>query len=375
MEDRRRPLACYRMRCTKFHCEKSVDRLDIVFLSARSTPPLRLGGIPSLQFSDFGAIDQSRNCCRIGDMASADLLNIGMGGGGADWADEADGIDSGNPIPPREVIEGPDGVKTITEYGVSDEGYLQKTIRVVKLSEITRSVSKTVAARKHWKKFGDCAGKPEGVERGISTVSVDEIHMEWIEHATDDADEEEEADYASMAAKDIQGMLRMERFKRRQEERRHGVANWAQLMALEASQRNPGEAPPPGMEPVAGAGAAPGGKYVPPSRRGGAGATMGESMYGRDDSTTVRVSNLSKGTTEADLEELCMPFGETRRIFLSRDRDTNESKGFAFVTFRSQGDAAKCIEKLNGYGYDHLILSVEWSKPREPREGDAVRRN
>jgi translation initiation factor 3 subunit G len=268
----------------------------------------------------------------------------------ADWADYDDGAP--NAIPPREVVSGPDGVQTITEYGMSDEGFLSKTVKVVKVSQITRTVSKAVAARKHWKKFGDCAGKPDGLERGISTVSVDEIFMEWVELANAGEEEEEEADYASMAARDIQGMLRMERMKRRMEERKKGVANWAQLMALEATQRNPGEAPAPGMRGgESGGGSAPGGKYVPPSKRSGAGgaSVMGESMYGRDDSTTVRVSNLSTATTEADLEELCNAFGETRRIYLSRDRDTNESKGFAFVTFREKRDAQQTIDKLNGY--------------------------
>eukprot|EP00173_Palmaria_palmata_P004995 Plantae.Rhodophyta-Palmaria_palmata.ctg798.p1 GENE.Plantae.Rhodophyta-Palmaria_palmata.ctg798~~Plantae.Rhodophyta-Palmaria_palmata.ctg798.p1 ORF type:complete len:112 (-),score=15.72 Plantae.Rhodophyta-Palmaria_palmata.ctg798:387-692(-) len=101
---------------------------------------------------------------------------------------------------------------------------------------------------------------------------------------------------------------------------------------------------------------------------------MGTSMYGDNDSMTVRISNLSTATTEADLEELCQPFGETRRIYLSRDRDTNESRGFAFVTFREKSHAQRTIDKLNGFGYDHLILSVEWSKPREPKEGEPVRR-
>lgn len=266
----------------------------------------------------------------------------------ADWADFDDGLS--NPIPPREVVEGPDGVKTITEYGMSDEGYLSKTVKVVKVSQITRTVSKAVAARKHWTKFGECKGKPDGLERGISTVSVDEIFMEWMEQANAEEEEEEEADYASMAAKDIQGMLRMERMKRRMEERKKGVANWAQLMALEAQQRNPDEGPAPGMRGDGGGGGMVGGKYVPPSKRSGAGggAVMGTSMYGDSDSMTVRISNLSAATTEADLEELCMPFGETRRIYLSRDRDTNESRGFAFVTFREKRHAELTIEKLNG---------------------------
>ena len=92
-------------------------------------------------------------------------------------------------------------------------------------------------------------------------------------------------------------------------------------------------------------------------------------MYSRDDSATVRVSNISSRTSEADLMVLFGHYGSIRRIFLSKDKITQESKGFAFVAYHRVGDARKCIEKLDGYGYDHLILRVEWSKPKEPREG------
>lgn len=267
----------------------------------------------------------------------------------ADWADDV-GATSG--IPPREVVEGPDGVKTVTDYGMSDDGFLSTTVKVLQVRQIERTVSKAVAARKQWTKFGDVKGKPPGLERGISTVSVDEIFMEFTEAQAGGDEEEEEVDLRAQAAHDIQSRLKMERFRTRADERKKGVANWAQLMSLEASQRNGGEdAPAPGMREGDG-GASAGGRYVPPSKRSGASGAnvMGESMYGRDDSTTVRVSNLSTATLEADLEELCQPFGETRRIYLSRDRDTGESRGFAFVTFREKRDAQQAIDKLNGFG-------------------------
>lgn len=293
-----------------------------------------------------------------------------------DWGDEADDSPTGGVIPPRSVVENADGTTTITDYGMSDDGYLKKTIKVVRYARVCRTVSKAVAARKQWAKFGDCTKAGPGLERGISTVSIDEINMEWIARDDGGPDEEEEMDFEQMAAKDIQGRLRMERFKRRFEERRAGVENWAQLMAIQAAaaaDEKAGDGAPGGAMGggLSGLGGSGGSKYQPPAKRGGAAAaSAGESMYSRDDSATVRVSNVSRGTTEADLDELCKAFGSIRRIFLSRDRETGESKGFAFVAFHNVSDAARCIERLDGYGYDHLILQVEWSKPKEPRDGE-----
>lgn len=287
----------------------------------------------------------------------------------ADWGDDTDLPMTGG-IPPQEIIQNQDGTKTIIDYGMSDDGYLSKTITIKKFEKVTKTVSKSVAARKNWKKFGDCQTKAPGLEKGISTVSADEVTMEWITKNQNDEEEEEEINFAQQAQQDIQTQLKMKRFLRRQEERKLGVANWAQMMSMEAAARNPNAGPAPGLR-IAEISSGTSGKYVPPPRRGGAVPTTGDSMYSRDDSATVRISNVSRSTEEADLEELCKGFGPIRRIFLSRDRETGESKGFAFVAFVNVQDAARCIERLDGYGYDHLILSVEWSKPKEPRDGES----
>ena len=253
---------------------------------------------------------------------------------------------------------------------MTEDGYLHKAIKVVRYVKVKRRVSKTVAARKQWKKFGDCENKPPGLEKGISAVSLDEFFIEWISPEDGADDEDEEIDLDKMADRDIQTRLKMERFNRRKEERRLGVANWAQAMSIKATASDPNATQAPGVGGVDTGSSGPT-KYQPPAKRGGSAAlSAGESMYSRDDSATVRISNVSRNTSEADLEELCKVFGSIRRIFLSRDRDTGESKGFAFVAYHNTSDAKKCIERLNGYGYDHLILQVEWSKPKEPRDGE-----
>lgn len=55
--------------------------------------------------------------------------------------------------------------------------------------------------------------------------------------------------------------------------------------------------------------------------------------------------------------------GAIQRIYLAKDRETQQSRGFAFINFFQKEDAAAAIAKLDGHGYDHLILSVSWANP------------
>ena len=56
-------------------------------------------------------------------------------------------------------------------------------------------------------------------------------------------------------------------------------------------------------------------------------------------------------------------FGKLNRVYLAKDRETNTSRGFAFVSYYNRQDAERALEKLQGYGYAHLILYLEWAKP------------
>ncbi|XP_068723777.1 eukaryotic translation initiation factor 3 subunit G-like [Montipora capricornis] len=46
----------------------------------------------------------------------------------------------------------------------------------------------------------------------------------------------------------------------------------------------------------------------------------------RDESATIRVTNLSEDTRESDIMELFRPFGPISRIFLAKGKQTNQSK-------------------------------------------------
>ena len=121
---------------------------------------------------------------------------------------------------------------------------------------------------------------------------------------------------------------------------------------------------PSGSATTAEIGKTQGGKYVPPSMRDG-GNKRGDSMQmqRRDDTTAIRISNLSESTTDADLEELVKPFGAILKFYLAKEKPSNVCKGFAYVHFKYRAEAANAIAVLNGHGYDHLILNVDWSKP------------
>ncbi|WAR31708.1 EI3GA-like protein [Mya arenaria] len=135
--------------------------------------------------------------------------------------------------------------------------------------------------------------------------------------------------------------------------------------SLEGDKKNEEAGAAPGAAPAPGAASKqPGGKYVPPSMRDGAGKGRGETMKStRDESATIRVTNLSEDTRESDLQELFRPFGPIQRIYLAKDKNTGQSKGFAFINFHRREDAARAIAGVSGFGYDHLILNVEWAKP------------
>ena len=110
-------------------------------------------------------------------------------------------------------------------------------------------------------------------------------------------------------------------------------------------------------------------------QRGGLGAAGGgESMFRqRDDLPTLRITSLSTDATDDDLRELFSRFGRVARANVVKDRETKESKGFGFVSFDSRQDAEKALQKMNGFGYDSLILSVSWSREWSlvPTRGEA----
>lgn len=107
------------------------------------------------------------------------------------------------------------------------------------------------------------------------------------------------------------------------------------------------------------------GKYVPPARKAGAaGLPFGDR---RDTDPSLRVSNLSENVSDHDLKTLFEAFGSVARVYVAKDRETNEHRGFAFVNFRLKSAAEAAMRALDGFGFDNMILRVEFAEPRQQR--------
>lgn len=79
------------------------------------------------------------------------------------------------------------------------------------------------------------------------------------------------------------------------------------------------------------------------------------------------VGNLSYATSEEDLRELFAQAGSVVQVALIKDRDTGQSKGFAFVTMASQVDAENAIRMFNGKSVGNRELKVNVARPPEDR--------
>jgi len=284
---------------------------------------------------------------------------------GPTWGDIMEEEDRAEDMPPLiELIE--NNIKTIIEYKRNDEGKKVKVTRTYKLEN--RKVPKSIARRKMLQKFGDAKrDNPHGPDPSTTYVAED-VFFKFVFNKEEANNQEDDPLKKLQGQKIVKCRVckgdhwttkcpykdSLQPLQQKEQEEKAAVAATA---AKEAVRQAPVTASPAG-QPT---------KYVPPSLRGGGDNTQrrGETMQNRrtDEAATVRVTNLSEDTIESDLQELFRPFGQISRIYLAKDKVTNQSKGFAFISYVRRDDAARAIKALQGYGYDHLILNVEWAKP------------
>jgi RNA recognition motif-containing protein len=85
------------------------------------------------------------------------------------------------------------------------------------------------------------------------------------------------------------------------------------------------------------------------------------------------VGNLAFQTTSQDLQALFAQAGTVESASVIEDRDTGQSKGFAFVEMSTDEEAAAAIEQFNGKDVAGRTLKVNEARPRENRGGGGGR--
>ncbi|HEX3184245.1 MAG TPA: RNA-binding protein [Pyrinomonadaceae bacterium] len=86
-------------------------------------------------------------------------------------------------------------------------------------------------------------------------------------------------------------------------------------------------------------------------------------------SKKLYVGNLAFQTTSQDLQQLFAQAGTVESASVIEDRDTGQSKGFAFVEMSTDDEAAAAIEQFNGKEVSGRTLKVNEARPRENRSG------
>jgi translation initiation factor 3 subunit G len=279
-----------------------------------------------------------------------------------DWAEEEDdALD----LPAPQVIKNKDGSETVISYRINEQGQKVKCTRRIRQKTIRTVVNPRVAERKTWAKFGEEKGKATGPQTDTTSVGENIVFRPMINWKASQKQEEDPMEQKKATLKDTKIKCRI-----------CSGEHWTSKCPFKDTMAPDGDpeavgalgGPAGDTAPAAAGNGGLGqkGSYVPPHLRGKEGVT-GERMGGgkytdRDDLATLRVTNVSEWAEEQDLRDMFSRFGHVQRVFLAKDRETGRAKGFAFISFSDRTDAAKACEKMDGYGYNNLILRVEFAK-------------
>jgi RNA recognition motif-containing protein len=97
-----------------------------------------------------------------------------------------------------------------------------------------------------------------------------------------------------------------------------------------------------------------------------------DSELGPESKTKLYVGNISYSWTDKDLHELFDPFGTVVSVRIPVD-DRKQSRGFGFVEFATEEEAAKAVAELDNKQFGGRTLKVNISVPR-PRGADSYDR-
>lgn len=284
---------------------------------------------------------------------------------GKNWADvdeedEDEIIDSSTAKAKAARFETPvdaEGIKTVIEYKERD-GKTYKVTKRVRMTTVTKWTNQEMNTRKSMEKFGKAKTNDAATEASHVQRCEEEVNIEVCRRQVQLSESENAEDkFLVEALKNCENLFK--------EKKVWTDINRDKQLNREEDVPKPvegGAAAKPGETATTETPAAGPNKYVPPSLRTTKGGGKGDLQSQQE--ASLRITNLSEDVREGDLQDLFSQFGRLQRVYLAKDMNTHLSKGFAFVTYYNREDAQKAIDKLNGHGYDNLILQVQWAKPR-----------
>ncbi|KNC77467.1 hypothetical protein SARC_10072 [Sphaeroforma arctica JP610] len=93
-----------------------------------------------------------------------------------------------------------------------------------------------------------------------------------------------------------------------------------------------------------------------------------------DPSSTLFVRGIPATYTDESLQELFGDIGPIKEAFIIVDKETKQSKRFAFVKFALKEDAITCVEKMNGHMVNGKKIQITYAhreekvgKPKKPK--------
>ena len=85
--------------------------------------------------------------------------------------------------------------------------------------------------------------------------------------------------------------------------------------------------------------------------------------------TNIFVGNLSYQATQADLQAAFEAYGSVERVNIVTDRETGQSRGFAFVELSDADAAQSAIAQLNGAQLHGRSMNVNEARPKPAGSG------
>ncbi len=82
----------------------------------------------------------------------------------------------------------------------------------------------------------------------------------------------------------------------------------------------------------------------------------------------IFVGNLDFNATEEQLRVLFAAYGAVESVTIVKDRDTGESRGFAFVEMTQPAEAQAAITSLDGALLNERAISVNEARPKLHRD-------